>query len=118
MNMDMNINTDMRMVISIGIKISKSLCIKSFFKNLACDWGIDDKVQFISEFDCPGTGIISTLIEQTPGVQSYVTIGDEVDAIGLRKARLHWELNAEDKELINAAKSGHCFFHGSHHHFF
>ena len=74
--------------------------IKSFFKNLACDWNLEDKLQFISDFECPGTGVITTLMEQSPGKQSYVGLSDEVDGFDMKKAVLHWQLNDNDIQTI------------------
>lgn len=74
--------------------------IKTFFKNLACDYGIEEKVQFISGFTCPGTGVIGTLMEQFPDKESFVSLSHEKDSMGLRKAVLHWQINEEDHLTI------------------
>lgn len=74
--------------------------IKSFFKTLACRMGVADKVAFVSSFNCPGDGEISTLIEQVPNASSRLQLLDERDALGMRKVRLHWELAAEDRRTI------------------
>lgn len=74
--------------------------IKSFFKNLACDWNLEDKLQFIADFECPGTGIITTLMEQSPGKQSYVGLSGELDFLGMKKAVLNWQLNKNDAKTI------------------
>jgi len=74
--------------------------IKSFFKTLACDLSFESKLEIISNFDCPGTGIIGTLIEQSPGKQSYVKIIDERDKLGMQKAVLNWQLNEYDFNTI------------------
>jgi choline dehydrogenase-like flavoprotein len=77
--------------------------IKTFFKNLACGGGFSDKVQFIERFECPGTGIITTLMEQAPGSQSYISLSNETDALGLKKAVVHWEINDTDQRMIKAS---------------
>lgn len=74
--------------------------IKSFFKNLACAMGVADKVQFISNFRCPGDGSIGTLIEQHPDRRSRITLAEEKDALGLRKAVFHWDINETDLKTM------------------
>ncbi len=78
----------------------RTAAIKTFFKRLACDWDLADKVEFIARFDCPGDGVLTTLIEQVPGRQSYLALSDEVDELGLRVARLHWEVGERDLRTI------------------
>lgn len=74
--------------------------IKTFFKNLACDMNIEEKVQFISEFKCPGMGNISTLMEQSPNLNSRVMLGSKVDKFGLRQTKFDWQINEYDKNTI------------------
>ena len=74
--------------------------IKSFFKNLACELEIVEKVQFISDFKCPGMGSIGTLIEQAPNLDSRVSLAHDVDQFGLNKARFDWQISAFDKHTI------------------
>ena len=71
---------------------------RQFFKNLACDLGIEDKVQFISNFKCPGTGVITTLLEQFPNPDSKITLSDEKDSLGLRKAIFDWQITELDRQ--------------------
>ena len=78
----------------------RTAAIKTFFKNLACDWSIADKVRFIADFDCPGTGVLGTLMEQVAGKHSRVSLTDEIDAVGLRKAQLHWDIADKDLRTI------------------
>lgn len=74
--------------------------IKSFFKTLACDWGIEKKVEFISKFNCPGTGIVTTLMEQVSAPGSAVELVSARDELGLKKARVHWQLSQADVHTI------------------
>jgi len=74
---------------------------KSFLKKLSCDLGLAEKVQFISTFTCPGTGLITTLLEQAPMVDgSRVTLSRTTDEIGMRKAQVDWGLSEEDRRSI------------------
>ena len=77
--------------------------IKNFFKNLACQMAIEDKVQFISEFKCPGMGSISTLIEQSPNLDSRVSLSRETDSFGIQRAKFNWQINEFDKQTIRKA---------------
>ncbi|MBU0621564.1 MAG: GMC family oxidoreductase [Gammaproteobacteria bacterium] len=52
------------------------------------------------DFDCPGDGIISSLIEQTPNPDSRVFLGAEKDMFGLRRVKLDWKINAADNKTI------------------
>ena len=64
---------------------------------------IEDKVQFISEFKCPGMGNIGTLIEQSPNLDSRVSLSEETDSFGLQKTKLDWQINEFDKQTIRKA---------------
>lgn len=74
--------------------------VRELFWKLSCSMGIEEKVQFISEFNCPGTGVINTLIEQFPDRANAVTLGSKVDAFGKRRASVHWTLRPRDRESI------------------
>jgi len=52
------------------------------------------------DFDCPGDGVLSTLIEQAPNRNSRLVLSNKRDALGLRRVILDWELNAADKRTI------------------
>lgn len=74
--------------------------IKTFFKNIACNMDIDRKVQFISDFKCPGIGNIGTLIEQSPDIESRVMLSNQLDNFGLKKAKFDWKINEFDNKTI------------------
>ena len=78
----------------------RTAAVKSFFKNLACSMGIAEKVQVIARFDCPGDGTISTQIEQLPRRQSRISLTQDKDALGMRKASIHWDIGEEDLRTI------------------
>ncbi len=88
-------------LLSEVVSYGRTAAIKNFMKNLACDLGVADKLQFISNFHCPGAGTIGTLLEQFPTAQgSRVELANANDALGMRKARVIWTLSAEDKKTI------------------
>ncbi|MDB4076239.1 GMC family oxidoreductase [Porticoccaceae bacterium] len=78
----------------------RTKAIKNFFKNIACQSNIEDKVQFISNFKCPGMGSIGTLIEQSPNLNSRVTLSKAKDNFGQNKARLDWQISPYDETTI------------------
>jgi choline dehydrogenase-like flavoprotein len=78
----------------------RTAAIKDFFKNLACEIGVADKVDFIAKFNCPGDGVIGTLIEQQPNQKSRISLLGERDALGMRKVNVHWEISPEDRQTI------------------
>ncbi|MEX3772716.1 FAD-dependent oxidoreductase [Pseudomonas sp. MYb118] len=80
----------------------RTAAIKSFFENLICDIGVEQKIEFITKFDCPGDGVIGTLIEQFPNLNSRVSLGPERDALGMRKATVHWELSPADRDTVKS----------------
>ena len=94
--------------ISLGIvskiqSYGRTRAIKTFFKNLACQMDIEDKVQFISDFKCPGMGNISTLLEQSPNLDSRVSLSEDTDNLGLNRAKFDWRISDYDRNTIREA---------------
>jgi choline dehydrogenase-like flavoprotein len=84
-----------------GIKsYGRTAAIKTYFKNLACKWGFAEELQFLTEFDCPGTGVITSLTEQFPSRSSYVELSERIDRFGHRQPRLNWVMSSGDRESI------------------
>jgi choline dehydrogenase-like flavoprotein len=59
-----------------------------------------DLTRNITDFDCPGDGVITSMIEQTPNLNSRVLLGSEKDMFGMRRVKLDWQLNDNDKKTI------------------
>lgn len=78
----------------------RTAAIKDFLETLACDAGFAHKFDFISHFNCPGDGVITTLIEQFPNRNSRLTLLNERDALGMRKVSINWEVVPEDRRTI------------------
>lgn len=76
--------------------------IKGFFENLICEAGVEQKIEFIAKFDCPGDGVLGTLIEQFPNPDSRITMLDERDALGMKKINIHWELTSADRNTVKS----------------
>jgi choline dehydrogenase-like flavoprotein len=54
----------------------------------------------IVEFNCPGDGVITSLIEQEPNPDSRVSLTGDVDSFGLRRIQLNWQLSDGDLKVI------------------
>ncbi len=79
----------------------RTAAVKSFVKNLACNLGMAEKIRFIQDFQCPGAGTIGTLLEQYPHPDSSrITLSEERDALGMRKAVVKWNITDHDKKTI------------------
>lgn len=93
--------------ISLGIvqKVKswgRTKAIKTFFKNISCKLDISEKVRFISDFKCPGMGKITTLMEQSPNLNSRIMLSKETDNMGLRRVKFDWQINDYDRRTIEA----------------
>ncbi len=53
-----------------------------------------------AEFDCEGDGVITSLIEQVPNMNSRITLNDEKDHFGLRRVTLNWQASPIDDVTI------------------
>jgi choline dehydrogenase-like flavoprotein len=80
----------------------RTAAIKDFFENLVCDIGAEHKIEFITKFDCPGDGVLGTLIEQFPNPDSRISLLEERDALGMKKINLHWELTPADRNTVKS----------------
>lgn len=76
--------------------------VKGFFENLMCEIGAAHKIDYIAKFNCPGDGVISTLIEQFPSVNSRISLLNERDELGVAKVSIHWELSPADRHTIKS----------------
>jgi choline dehydrogenase-like flavoprotein len=85
----------------------RTKAIKDFFKSLACNMDVAEKVQFISDFKCPGMGNISTLMEQSPNLDSRIMLSKKRDNLGLPRAIFDWRIN--DYDLRTIQKVGTTF---------
>lgn len=61
---------------------------------------LTDLSRNIVDFDCAGDGVISSLIEQTPNMNSRVFLGPDKDMFGMRRIKLDWQVNAADYKTI------------------
>ena len=54
----------------------------------------------IIDFNCPGDGVIGSVIEQEPNPNSRVSLTDDVDSFGLRRIQMNWQLSDGDLKTI------------------
>jgi hypothetical protein len=75
--------------------------LKEFLHETECRLpGLRDLARRISDFSCPGDGMIGSLIEQEPDPDSRISLTDEVDSLGLRRVQMNWQLNGRDLKTI------------------
>jgi choline dehydrogenase-like flavoprotein len=83
------------------VSYGKLRVIKQFLRETGC--ALPDMaalVRGIVDFDCPGDGLVTSMIEQTPNPSSCISLSSDVDRFGLRRAQLDWELNDRDRRTI------------------
>jgi choline dehydrogenase-like flavoprotein len=75
--------------------------LKEFIHETGCFWPTLANLarQFI-DFDCPGDGVIGSIIEQEPNPDSRVTLTDDIDSLGLRRIQMNWQLCDADLKTI------------------
>lgn len=67
----------------------------------ACEYEtMRDYARKFGDFNCEGEGVISSLLEQCPSPDSRISLTSDIDALGLRKADLHWAINDTDRRTI------------------
>src|SRR5262249_21917623 len=75
--------------------------LKQFLRETGCKLPlIAELTREIVDFDCPGDGLITSLIEQAPNLDSRVSLTSDVDMLGLRRVVLNWQLSDRDKKTI------------------
>ena len=53
-----------------------------------------------ADFDCPGDGVITSMIEQSPNPDSRILLDSERDPFGLRRVKLDWRMSDADRKTI------------------
>lgn len=54
----------------------------------------------IMDFDCPGDGIVDSMIEQSPNPDSRIMLDRTVDKFGLRRIIIDWRISEADSKTI------------------
>jgi len=76
---------------------------REFIHETGCSWPALRKLaKHIVDFDCPGDGLIWSIIEQEPNPDSRVTLSDEMDSFDLRRVQMNWQLSDADLQTIRS----------------
>jgi choline dehydrogenase-like flavoprotein len=79
----------------------RTKAIKQALRNFTCkSESITNLSRKLIDFDCEGDGVIGSLLEQTPNLNSRVLLDTEKDMFGLPKLILNWQLNEFDRHTI------------------
>jgi len=75
--------------------------VKEFIQETGCYWPSLTAVarQFV-DFNCPGDGVIDSIIEQEPNPASRISLAKETDSFGLRRVQMDWQISAGDAKTI------------------
>ena len=74
---------------------------KQFIREAVCKSEfLTNSSRNIMDFNCPGDGVITTMIEQTPNINSRITLGTEKDMFGMRRVKLDWQVKDADYKTI------------------
>lgn len=77
--------------------------LKDFIHQTGCLWpGLTELARKIIDYDCPGDGVISSIIEQEPNPASRVSLTDDIDSFGLRRVQLDWQFTDGDLRTIRS----------------
>lgn len=75
--------------------------LKDSARNFVCkSETLTDLSRKMMDFDCTGDGVITSLIEQTPNLESRITLDSEKDMFGMRRVVLNWRPNKADNRTI------------------
>lgn len=74
--------------------------VKKALAEQACKLGMENALQKLFPFHCSDTGLITTLTEQEPARSNRVLLTEELDQLGLPKAKVEWTLTDFDQRTI------------------
>ena len=86
---------------SSPISYGRLKMLKQTVREVVCkSKSLTDLSRNVFDFDCPGDGAISSMIEQSPNLKSRIFLGPEKDMFGMRRIRLDWQVSASDYKTI------------------
>lgn len=77
--------------------------LKQFLRETGCR--IPDLREFTRKFvdyNCPGDGVITSLIEQQPNPNSRISLSRDTDPFGMPRVQLDWRFTADDARTVRA----------------
>lgn len=83
------------------VSYGRTKALKQALRGLICKSNTVTRLsRKLVDFNCEGDGVISSLIEQSPNLNSRVTLDKEKDTFGIPKLVLDWQLNELDRHTI------------------
>ncbi len=85
-----------------AVSYGRAQALKQAIRDLICkSESATDLSRKLMDFDCPGDGVITSLIEQSPNLDSRVTLSaNERDIFGIPKIVLDWRMNRYDERTV------------------
>jgi len=75
--------------------------LKEFIQETGCYWpALTAFARKMIDFNCPGDGVIDSIIEQEPNPASRVSLTRETDSFGLRRVQMDWQITDGDLKTI------------------
>jgi choline dehydrogenase-like flavoprotein len=78
---------------------------KQKIKKILCDWSTDITSKVFSK-ECFNEGLLLMASEQSPNFSSRITLADELDKFGMKRANLDWRLSELDMRTIKRGAEG------------
>ncbi|MFT5085395.1 MAG: choline dehydrogenase-like flavoprotein [Lentisphaeria bacterium] len=79
--------------------------LKYMLQDLSCDFDLSESLQFLFAHQCAGLGIITSLTEQEPNLDSRVSLTETRDDLGMKKCHLHISMSDYDRNTIRKLSS-------------
>ena len=84
-----------------AISYGRTRALKQALRNLFCkSENVTELSRKLVDFNCDGDGFITSMIEQSPNLDSRVTLDKATDYFGIPKVILHWQFNQHDLHTI------------------
>lgn len=75
--------------------------VKQFMRETVClSPSATSLARYFVDFNCPADGILNCLIAQEPNPKCRLTLGNEVDALGIRRLQMDWNFIELDYKTI------------------
>lgn len=83
------------------VRYGRTAKLKEHFYDLVCKSSTaTDLLRKLQRFDCKGDGIITSMVEQSPNLDSRVTLGNKKDTFGMPSVTFNWAINDLDAKTI------------------
>jgi len=83
------------------VSYGRTKALKQALRNMVCkSESVTELSRNLVNFDCEGDGVISSMIEQSPNLNSRITLDKEKDMFGIPRLILNWQFNQQDRHTI------------------